>query len=167
MSNNDLETPSVNRIRTLCVDAIQAADSGHSGTPMGIAPVAYTLWQRFLRFLRFLRFDPAHPIWPHRDRFMLSEGPACALLWSLLHPTGVQAADPDHEIPGRPALTLDDLGTFHQLGSRCPGHPENRWTSGVETTTGPPGQGVAASVGMAIAGKWLAARYHTARSPRD
>ncbi|MFK0024793.1 hypothetical protein [Streptomyces sp. NPDC090798] len=164
MSNNDLEIPSVNTIRTLCVDAVQAAGSGHSGTPMGIAPVAYTLRQRFLRFLLF---DPAHPIWPNHDRFMLSERPASASLRSLLHPTGVRAADPDHEIPGRPALTLDDLRTFRQLGSRRPGHPEYRWTSGVETTTGPPGQGVATSVGMAIAWKWLAARYHTACSPRD
>ncbi|MGW7426109.1 transketolase [Streptomyces sp. NPDC054813] len=154
MSNNDLETLSVNTIRTLCMDAIQAANSGHPGTPMGIAPVAYTLWQRFLRF------DPADPIWPNRDRFVLSEGHASALLWSLLHLTGVQAVDPDYEILGRPAVSLDDLRTFRQLGSRCPGHPEYRWTSGVETTTGPLGQGVATSVGMAIAGQWLAARYN-------
>ncbi|MFB8036119.1 transketolase family protein, partial [Streptomyces sp. NPDC056004] len=154
MSSNDLETLSVNTIRTLCMDAIQAANSGHPGTPMGIAPVAYTLWQRFLRF------DPADPIWPNRDRFVLSEGHASALLWSLLHLTGVQAVDPDYEVLGRPAVTLDDLRTFRQLGSRCPGHPEYRWTSGVETTTGPLGQGVATSVGMAIAGQWLAARYN-------
>ncbi|MEU2622034.1 transketolase [Streptomyces sp. NPDC007157] len=154
MSNNDLETLSVNTIRTLCMDAIQTANSGHPGTPMGIAPVAYTLWQRFLRF------DPADPIWPNRDRFVLSEGHASALLWSLLHLTGVQAVDPDYEILGRPAVSLDDLRTFRQLGSRCPGHPEYRWTSGVETTTGPLGQGVATSVGMAIAGQWLAARYN-------
>ena len=124
------------------------------GTPMGIAPVAYTLWQRFLRF------DPADPIWPNRDRFVLSEGHASALLWSLLHLTGVRAVDPDYEVLGRPAVTLDDLKTFRQLDSRCPGHPEYRWTSGVETTTGPLGQGVATSVGMAIAGQWLAARYN-------
>ena len=154
MSNDDLDTLSVNTIRTLCMDAIQAANSGHPGTPMGIAPVAYTLWQRFLRF------DPADPIWPNRDRFVLSEGHASALLWSLLHLTGVQAVDPDYEVLGRPAVTLDDLRTFRQLGSRCPGHPEYRWTSGVETTTGPLGQGVATSVGMAIAGQWLAARYN-------
>ncbi|WP_326715429.1 transketolase [Streptomyces sp. NBC_01474] len=154
MSNNDLETLSVNTIRTLCMDAIQAANSGHPGTPMGIAPVAYTLWQRFLRF------DPTDPIWPNRDRFVLSEGHASALLWSLLHLAGVQAVDPDYEILGRHAVTLDDLRTFRQLGSRCPGHPEYRWTSGVETTTGPLGQGVATSVGMAIAGQWLAARYN-------
>lgn len=154
MSNNDLETLSVNTIRTLCMDAIQAANSGHPGTPMGIAPVAYTLWQRFLRF------DPADPIWPNRDRFVLSEGHASALLWSLLHLTGVRAVDPDYEVLGRPAVTLDDLRTFRQLGSHCPGHPEYRWTSGVETTTGPLGQGVATSVGMAIAGQWLAAWYN-------
>ncbi|WP_329371603.1 hypothetical protein [Streptomyces sp. NBC_01483] len=154
MSSNDLETPSVNTIRTLCMDAILAANSGHPGTPMGIAPVAYTLWQRFLRF------DPADPIWPNRDRFVLSEGHASALLWSLLHLTGVQAVDPDYEVLGRPAVTLDDLRTFRQLGSRCPGHPEYRWTSGVETTTGRLGQGVATSVGTAIAGLWLAARYN-------
>ncbi|MGW9434328.1 transketolase, partial [Streptomyces decoyicus] len=106
MSNNDLETLSVNTIRTLCTDAIQAANSGHPGTPMGIAPVAYTFWQRFLRF------DPADPIWPNRDRFVLSEGHASALLWSLLHLTGVQAVDPDYEVLVHPAVTLDDLRTF-------------------------------------------------------
>lgn len=150
----DIDTLAINTIRALCMDAIQRADSGHPGTPMGVAPVAYTLWQRFLRF------DPADPIWPNRDRFVLSEGHASALLWSLLHLTGVQAVDPDYEILGRPAVTLDDLKTFRQLDSRCPGHPEYRWTSGVETTTGPLGQGVATSVGMAIAGRWLAARYN-------
>jgi transketolase len=136
------------------MDAIQRANSGHPGTPMGVAPVAYTLWQRFLRF------DPADPIWPNRDRFVLSEGHASALLWSLLHLSGVRAVDPDYEILNRPAVTLDDLKLFRQLDSRCPGHPEYRWTSGVETTTGPLGQGVATSVGMAIAGRWLAERYN-------
>jgi transketolase len=121
---------------------------------MGMAPVAYTLWQRFLRF------DPADPIWPNRDRFVLSEGHASALLWSLLHLTQVKAVDPDYEILGRPAVELHDLETFRQLGSRAPGHPEYRWTSGVETTTGPLGQGVATSVGMAVASRWLAARYN-------
>ncbi|MCW2939425.1 MAG: transketolase, partial [Actinomycetia bacterium] len=130
------------------------AGSGHPGTPLDIAPVAYTLWQRFLRF------DPADPIWPNRDRFVLSEGHASALLWSLLHLTGVHAVDPDYEILGRRAVTLDDLRSFRQLDSHCPGHPEYRLTSGVETTTGPLGQGVASSVGMAIAGRWLAARYN-------
>jgi transketolase len=150
----DLDTLSVNTIRGLCMDAVQRAESGHPGTPMGIAPVAYTLWQRFLRF------DPADPIWPNRDRFVLSEGHASALLWSLLHLSGVRAVDPDYEVLGRRAVTLDDLKTFRQLDSRCPGHPEYRWTSGVEATTGPLGQGVATSVGMAIAGQSLAARYN-------
>jgi transketolase len=151
----DLDGLSVNTIRGLCMDAVQKANSGHPGTPMGIAPVAYTLWQRFLRF------DPADPIWPNRDRFVLSEGHASALLWSLLHLTGVRAVDPDYEILGSPAVSMDDLKSFRQLGSHCPGHPEYRWTSGVEATTGPLGQGVANSVGMAIAGKWLAARYNS------
>ncbi|MFD9223344.1 transketolase [Streptomyces sp. NPDC060064] len=150
----DLDTLSVNTVRGLCMDAVQKAQSGHPGTPMGIAPVAYTLWQRFLRF------DPQDPIWPNRDRFVLSEGHASTLLWSLLHLTGVRAVDPDYEVLGRPAVTLDDLKSFRQLGSRCPGHPEYRWTSGVEATTGPLGQGVANSVGMAMAGRWLATRYN-------
>jgi transketolase len=155
MATRDLDALSVNTIRGLCMDAVQKANSGHPGTPMGIAPVAYTLWQRFLRF------DPADPIWPNRDRFVLSEGHASALLWSLLHLTGVRAVDPDYELLGRPAVSMDDLKSFRQLGSHCPGHPEYRWTSGVEATTGPLGQGVANSVGMAIAGRWLAARYNT------
>ncbi|OHU99229.1 transketolase [Mycobacterium talmoniae] len=150
----DADSVAINTIRALCMDAIQRANSGHPGTPMGVAPVAYTLWQRFLRF------DPADPIWPNRDRFVLSEGHASALLWSLLHLSGVRAVDPDYEVLGRAAVTLDDLKTFRQLDSRCPGHPEYRWTSGVETTTGPLGQGVATSVGMAIAGRWLAERYN-------
>jgi transketolase len=116
--------------------------------------VAYTLWQRFLRF------DPSDPIWPNRDRFVLSEGHASTLLWSLLHLSAVQAVDPDYEVLDRPAVTLEDLKSFRQLDSRCPGHPEYRWTSGVETTTGPLGQGVATSVGMALAGNWLGARYN-------
>jgi transketolase len=154
LTTDDVDTLAINTIRALCMDAIQRADSGHPGTPMGVAPVAYTLWQRFLRF------DPGDPIWPNRDRFVLSEGHASALLWSLLHLSGVRAVDPDYEILDRAAVTLDDLKTFRQLGSRCPGHPEYRWTSGVEATTGPLGQGVAASVGMAIAGRWLAERYN-------
>ncbi len=153
-TTHDADTVAINTIRALCMDAIQAANSGHPGTPMDIAPVAYTLWQRFLRF------DPSDPIWPNRDRFVLSQGHASALLWSLLHLSGVQAVDPDYEILNRAAVTLEDLENFRQLGSRCPGHPEYRWTSGVETTTGPLGQGVAASVGMAIAGRWLGERYN-------
>ena len=121
---------------------------------MGMAPVLYCLWQRFLRF------DPEDPIWPNRDRFVLSAGHASMLLYSMLYLTGVKAVDPDYEIVGEPSVSLDDIKTFRQLGSRCPGHPEYRWTSGVETTTGPLGQGVATSVGMAIANKWLAARYN-------
>jgi transketolase len=155
LTTTDLDALCVNTIRGLCMDAIQKAESGHPGTPLGIAPVTYTLWQRFLRF------DPADPIWPNRDRFVLSAGHASALLWSLLHLTGVHSVEPDYEVLSTPAVTLDDLKTFRQLGSHCPGHPEYRWTSGVETTTGPLGQGVATSVGMAIAGKWLAARYNT------
>jgi transketolase len=150
----DLDTLSINTIRGLCMDAVQKANSGHPGTPMGIAPVAYTLWQNVLRF------DPADPIWPNRDRFVLSEGHASALLWSLLHLTGVRAVDPDYEVLGTKAVTMDDLKSFRQLGSHCPGHPEYRLTSGVEATTGPLGQGVATSVGMAIAGRWLATRYN-------
>jgi transketolase len=150
----DPDTLAVNTIRGLCMDAVQKANSGHPGTPMGVAPVAYTLWQQFLRF------DPADPIWPNRDRFVLSEGHASTLLWSLLHLSRVQAVDPDYEVLHRPAVTLDDLETFRQLDSHCPGHPEYRWTSGVEATTGPLGQGVASSVGMAIAGAWLDQRYN-------
>ena len=150
----DLDLLSINTIRTLCMDAIQKAESGHPGTPMGIAPVAYSLWQRVMRF------DPQDPIWPNRDRFVLSEGHASMLLWALLHLAGVRAVDPDYEILGHAAVALDDVKTFRQLDSKCPGHPEYRWTSGVETTTGPLGQGVATSVGMAIAGQWLAARYN-------
>ena len=150
----DLDRLTINTIRGLAMDAVQAANSGHPGTPMGIAPVAYTLWQHRLRF------DPADPIWPNRDRFVLSEGHASALLWALLYLAQVRAVDPDYEIEGRQAVTLEDLRTFRQLGSKCPGHPEYRWTSGVETTTGPLGQGLADSVGMAMAGRWLAARYN-------
>jgi transketolase len=154
LTTTDFDALSVNTIRGLSMDAVQKANSGHPGTPMGIAPVAYTLWQRFLNF------DPSDPIWPNRDRFVLSEGHASALLWSLLHLTGVRAVDPDYEVLGTPAVSMDDLKSFRQLGSHCPGHPEYRWTSGVEATTGPLGQGVANSVGMAIAAQWLAARYN-------
>ena len=144
----------VTTIRTLAMDAVQAANSGHPGTPMAMAPVAYTLWQRFLRF------DPDDPIWPNRDRFVLSIGHASALLYALLHLTGVKAVNPKYERLGELAVPLEDLKRFRQLGSRCPGHPEYRWTSGVETTTGPLGQGVATSVGMAIAGAWQAAHFN-------
>jgi transketolase len=152
--SRDIDQLAIDTIRTLSIDAIQKADSGHPGTPMALAPVAYTLWQRFLRF------DPADPIWPGRDRFVLSAGHASMLLYSLLHLAGVKAVDPDYEVVGDAAVSLGDIESFRQLGSRAPGHPEYRWTSGVETTTGPLGQGIATSVGMAIAGKWQGARYN-------
>jgi len=151
---SELDQLCINTIRTLSMDAIQKANSGHPGTPMALAPVAYVLWQRFLRF------DPDDPIWPNRDRFVLSNGHASMLLYSLLHLAGVKAVDPDYEVVGDPAVSLDDIKRFRQLDSKCPGHPEYRWTSGVETTTGPLGQGIATSVGIALASKWLAARYN-------
>jgi transketolase len=154
MKDKEIAQVAINTIRTLCIDAIQQANSGHPGTPMGMAPFVYCLWQHFLRF------DPEDPIWPNRDRFVLSAGHASTLLYSMLHLTGVKAVDPDYEIVGKPSVSLDDIKTFRQLDSRCPGHPEYHWTSGVETTAGPLGQGVATSVGMAIANKWLAARYN-------
>jgi len=149
-----IDVTSINTIRTLAMDAVQAADSGHPGTPMAMAPVAYCLWQQFLRF------DPQDPVWPNRDRFVLSIGHASTLLYALLHLTEVRAVSKDYETLGEPSVPLEDLKAFRQLDSRCPGHPEYRWTSGVETTTGPLGQGVATSVGMAIARQWLAARYN-------
>jgi transketolase len=149
----DIDTLCINTIRTLSIDAIQKANSGHPGTPMAMAPVAYTLWQRFLRF------DPADPIWPNRDRFVLSAGHASMLLYALLHLANVQAVDPDYETLGQPAVSLDDIKSFRQLDSHAAGHPEYHLTSGVETTTGPLGQGIATSVGMALAGKWLGGHY--------
>jgi transketolase len=121
---------------------------------MARAPVAYCLWQRFLRY------DPEDPIWPNRDRFVLSNGHASMLLYPLLHLAGVKAVDPEYESLGELAVTIDDIRRFRQLGSKCPGHPEYRWTSGVETTTGPLGQGVATSVEMALAGRWAAAHFN-------
>ena len=150
----DIDQLCINTIRTLSIDAIQKANSGHPGTPMALAPLAYALWQRFLRF------DPQDPIWPNRDRFVLSNGHASMLLYSMLHLTGVRAVDPDYEVVGEPSVSLEDIKRFRQLDSKCPGHPEYRWTSGVESTTGPLGQGIATSVGMALASKWLAARYN-------
>lgn len=152
--SQDLDTLCINTIRTLSMDAVQAANSGHPGTPMALAPVAYALWQRHLRF------DPQDPIWPNRDRFVLSAGHASMLLYSILHLYGVRAVNGQYEQLGEPSVPLDDIKHFRQLDSRCPGHPEYRWTSGVECTTGPLGQGVATSVGMAIASRWLAARYN-------
>ncbi|MGH2956502.1 MAG: transketolase [Solirubrobacterales bacterium] len=155
----EIETLAINTIRTLSIDAIQKANSGHPGTPMALAPVAYVLWQRFLRF------DPQDPIWPNRDRFVLSNGHASMLLYALLFLTGVRAVDPDYEVVGEPSVSLEDIKRFRQLDSRCPGHPEYRWTSGVESTTGPLGQGIATSVGMALASRWLAARYNRSGFP--
>ena len=151
---HDLDRTAVDTIRTLAMDAVQAANSGHPGAPMGLAPVAYCLWQRFLRY------DPDQPIWPNRDRFVLSVGHASMLLYALLHLTGVKAVNPQYETLGEPSVTLDAIKRFRQLDSPCAGHPEYRWTTGVETTTGPLGQGVATSVGMAIAQRWLAATYN-------
>ncbi len=144
----------INTIRTLAMDAVQQANSGHPGTPMAMAPVLYTLWQNFLSF------DPDDPIWPNRDRFVLSMGHASTLLYSMLHLTQVKAVNPAYESLGKPSVALDDIKNFRQLDSKCPGHPEYRWTSGIETTTGPLGQGVATSVGMAIAGKWMAQYFN-------
>jgi len=149
-----IDLTSINTIRTLAMDGVQAANSGHPGTPMAMAPVAYCLWQQFLHF------DPQDPVWPNRDRFVLSIGHASMLLYALLHLTEVRAVSKDYEALGEVSVPLDALKAFRQLDSRCPGHPEYRWTSGVETTTGPLGQGVATSVGMAIARQWLAARYN-------
>ncbi len=150
----DLDVLSVNTIRTLAMDAVQQANSGHPGTPMAMAPVAYCLWQRYLRF------DPEDPIWPNRDRFVLSMGHASTLLYSLLFLAGVKAVNPKYENLGTPSVTLDDIKKFRQLDSKCPGHPEYRWTSGVETTTGPLGQGIATSVGMAMSSKWQAQYFN-------
>ena len=150
----DLDSLAINTIRTLSIDAVQQARSGHPGTAMALAPLVYTLWNRVMTF------DPADPIWPDRDRFVLSNGHASMLLWSVLHLSGTRAVDADYERLGQPSVTLDDIRRFRQLGSKAPGHPEYHWVSGVETTTGPLGQGIATSVGMAIAEKWLAARYN-------
>jgi len=153
-TDSRLDQLCVNTIRTLSMDAVQQAKSGHPGTPMALAPLVYTLWNRIMRF------DPKDPIWPNRDRFVLSNGHASMLLWSILHLTQTQAVDADYERLGQPSVTLEDIRRFRQLDSRAPGHPEYRWVSGVETTTGPLGQGVATSVGMAIGEKWLAAHYN-------
>jgi transketolase len=150
----NLDQLCINTIRTLAMDAVQQANSGHPGTPMALTPVAYCLWQQFLRF------DPNDPIWPNRDRFVLSGGHASMLLYSLLHLSQVKAVNPAYETLGQPSVKLDDIKRFRQLDSKCPGHPEYRWTSGVETTTGPLGQGLATSVGMAIARWWMAEYFN-------
>ena len=154
MTDEQMVQLAINTIRTLSMDAVQQAKSGHPGTPMALAPLVYTIWNRVMRF------DPQDPIWPNRDRFVLSNGHASMLLWSMLYLTGVQAVNADYEILGQPAVTLDDIRRFRQLDSKAPGHPEYHWTSGVETTSGPLGQGIATSVGMAIGQKWLASRYN-------
>ena len=150
----DIDTLCIDTMRTLAMDAVQKANSGHPGTPMSMSPVAYELWQNRLNF------DPADPVWPNRDRFVLSVGHASMLLYSLLHLTHTKAFDSEYHATGHDAVTLDDIKRFRQLDSPCPGHPEYHLTSGVETTTGPLGQGVATSVGMAVAQSWLAQRYN-------
>jgi transketolase len=154
MTNAQLDQLAINCIRTLSIDAVQQAKSGHPGTPMALAPLVYMLWNRVMRF------DPQDPIWPNRDRFVLSNGHASMLLWSVLHLTGTRAVNAEYERLGQPAVSLDDIRRFRQLDSKAPGHPEYHWVSGVEATTGPLGQGIAMSVGMAIAQKWLADRYN-------
>jgi len=154
LSATQLDQLCINTIRTLSMDAVQQAKSGHPGTPMALAPLVYTIWNRVMRF------DPQNPIWPNRDRFVLSNGHASMLLWSVLHLTKTQAVNAEYETLGQPSVTLDDIRHFRQLDSKCPGHPEYHWVSGVETTTGPLGQGIATSVGMAIARKWLAAHFN-------
>jgi transketolase len=154
MTNEELDQLAINTIRTLSIDAVQQANSGHPGTPMALAPLVYTIWNEVLRF------DPQNPIWPNRDRFVLSNGHASMLLWSVLYLTRTQAVNAEYETVGKPSVTLDDIKHFRQLGSKAPGHPEYHGVSGVEATTGPLGQGVATSVGMAIARKWLANRYN-------
>jgi transketolase len=153
LTSQELDELAVNTIRTLSIDAVQQAKSGHPGTPMALAPLVYVIWNKVMRF------DPQDPIWPNRDRFVLSNGHASMLLWSVLCLTGTRAVNAQYERLGEPAVTLDDIRHFRQLGSKAPGHPEYHLVSGVEATTGPLGQGIATSVGMAIARKWLASRY--------
>jgi transketolase len=152
--NHDADRLCIDTIRTLSMDAVQKANSGHPGTPMALAPVLYTVWQEFLRY------DPEDPIWPDRDRFVLSCGHASMLLYAGLHLAGVKQVTAKGERTNKPAVSIEDIQKFRQLDSRCPGHPEYGITSGVETTTGPLGQGVANSVGMAIAQRWLAATFN-------
>jgi transketolase len=154
VSEPNIDQLCINTIRTLSIDAVQQANSGHPGAPMGLAPVVYSLWQTFLRY------DPADPLWPNRDRFVLSAGHASMLLYSTLHLAGVRAVNAKGEVQKDLSVSMDEIKRFRQLGSRTPGHPESHITTGVETTTGPLGQGIANSVGMAIAGKWLAANFN-------
>jgi transketolase len=154
LTSQELDELAINTIRTLSIDAVQQANSGHPGTPMALAPLVYVIWNEVMRF------DPQDPIWPNRDRFLLSNGHASMLLWSVLYLTQTRAVNAQYERLGGPAVTLDDIRHFRQLGSKAPGHPEYHLTSGVEATTGPLGQGIANSVGMAIARKWLGSRYN-------
>jgi transketolase len=144
MTDEEMTQLAINTIRTLSIDAVQQAKSGHPGTPMALAPLIYTIWNRVMRF------DPEDPVWPNRDRFVLSNGHASMLLWSVLHLTRTKAVNANYERLGHVSVSLDDSRHFRQLDSKAPGHPEYHWVSGVETTTGPLGQGVATSVGMAI-----------------
>jgi transketolase len=154
LTSQELDELAINTIRTLSIDAVQQANSGHPGTPMALAPLVYVIWNEVMRF------DPQDPIWPNRDRFVLSNGHASMLLWSVLYLTRTRAVNAQYERLGEPAVTLDDIRHFRQIGSKAPGHPEYHLTSGIEATTGPLGQGIADSVGMAIARKWLASRYN-------
>jgi len=154
VSQPNLDLLSINTIRTLSIDAVQKANSGHPGAPMGLAPVVYSLWQNFLRY------DPADPTWPNRDRFVLSAGHASMLLYSTLHLVGVRAVNAKGEVLNEPAVSMEEIQRFRQIDSKTPGHPESHLTTGVETTTGPLGQGAGNSVGIAIAGKWLAENYN-------
>ena len=158
-AERDIDHVAIDTIRTLAMDAVQKANSGHPGAPMALAPVAYTLWTRFLKY------DPRAPDWANRDRFLLSNGHACMLHYALIHLAGVERLDRDGKALGQPAISLDDIKSFRQLGSVCPGHPEYGHTTGVEITTGPLGQGCGDSVGMAIAERWLAARFNTPQLP--
>jgi transketolase len=154
VTGKQLDTLSINTIRTLAIDAVQQANSGHPGAPMGLAPVTYCLWQQFLRY------DPADPTWLNRDRFVLSNGHASMLLYAMLYLAEVRQVDHDGNVTKELAVPMEEIKRFRQLGSRTPGHPESHLTSGVETTTGPLGQGVGNSVGIAIASKWLAANFN-------
>jgi transketolase len=154
LSSQELDELAINTIRTLSIDAVQQAKSGHPGTPMALAPLVYVIWNEVMRF------DPQDPVWPNRDRFVLSNGHASMLLWSVLYLTETRAVNPEYERLREPVVTLDDIRHFRQLGSKAPGHPEYHLVSGVEATTGPLGQGIANSVGMAIARKWLGSRYN-------
>ena len=148
-----LDRLAIDTIRTLSMDAVQKANSGHPGTPMALAPVAYTLWTRFLRY------DPAEPDWPNRDRFVLSAGHASMLLYAMLHLAGVERSTPRAKA-GKPAVSLDDIKSFRQLGSRCPGHPEYGLTPGSRPPPARSARAAAISVGMAIAERWLAAQFN-------